>query len=360
LYALYTVNNSRNLQEIYNDKRSAYNGTPSSRGDSAFDAEIVYNVVVTMKRGKAAGLDGLTAEHFQHCHPCVPTILAKFFNLIMEAGKVPENFGYSYTIPLLKVNNARMSKSLTVNDFRGISISPVVSKIFENAILTLYKDYFITSDNQCGFKKNSSCSHAIYCVRQAVNTFTDSGSTVNLCALDLSKAFNKMNHHGLYIKLMARNVPNCLLEILEHWFSICSTCVRWGQFVSRFVYLSCGVRQGGVLSPYLFSIYVDDVIDKITRSNIGCNLRLMCISIFMYADDLLILSPSVTYLQRLIRLVESELIFLDMPINASNSMCIRVGPRHNIKCVDITAVNGTIIPWVNACRYLGIYIMSCR
>ena len=47
----YTVNNSRNLQEIYNDKRSAYNGTPSSRGDSAFDAEIVYNVVVAMKRG---------------------------------------------------------------------------------------------------------------------------------------------------------------------------------------------------------------------------------------------------------------------------------------------------------------------
>jgi hypothetical protein len=49
---------------------------------------------------------------------------------MMEAGKVPENFGY--TIPLLKVNNARMSKSSTVNDFRGISISPVVSKIFEN------------------------------------------------------------------------------------------------------------------------------------------------------------------------------------------------------------------------------------
>ena len=84
----------------------------------------------------------------------------------------------------------------------------------------------------------------------------------------------------------------------------------------------------------------------------------MCISIFTYADDLLILSPSVTYLQRLIRLVESEFIFLDMPINASKSMCIRVGRRHNIKCVDITAVNGTIIPWVNACRYLGIYIMS--
>ena len=43
-----------------------------------------------------------------------------------------------------------------------------------------------------------------------------------------------------------------------------------GQFVTRFVYMSCGVRQGGVLSPHLFSIYVDDVIDKISRSNASC------------------------------------------------------------------------------------------
>ena len=121
-----------------------------------------------MKKGKAAGLDGLTAEHFQHCHPCVPTVLSKLFNLIMEVGKVPDNFGSSYMIPLLKVNNTSMSKSLSVNDFRGISISPVVLKIFENAVLIIFKHYFKTSDNQFEFKKNSSCSHAIYSLRQAI------------------------------------------------------------------------------------------------------------------------------------------------------------------------------------------------
>ena len=64
-----------------------------------------------------------------------------------------------------------------------------------------------------------------------------------------------------------------------------------------------------------------DVIDKVISSKDGCKLRLMCISIFMYADDLLIVSPTVTYLQKLIRLVEVELVILDMPINASKSMC---------------------------------------
>ena len=84
----------------------------------------------------------------------------------------------------------------------------------------------------------------------------------------------------------------------------------------------------------------------------------MGISIFMYADDLLILSPSVTYLQKLIRLVEVELTHLDMPINTGKSMCIRIGHRYNSKCADITDYNGVIIPWVISCRYLGIYILS--
>ncbi len=55
-------------------------------------------------------------------------------------------------------------------------------------------------------------------------------STVNICALDLSKAFDKMNHSGLFIKLMERRVPNNFLQLLENWFKIGETCVRWGSF----------------------------------------------------------------------------------------------------------------------------------
>ena len=84
----------------------------------------------------------------------------------------------------------------------------------------------------------------------------------------------------------------------------------------------------------------------------------MFISIIMYADDLLIMPPSVTFLQKLIRLVEIELTSLDMLINARKSMCMRIGTRHNAKCVDITAYDGIVIPWVTVCRYLGIYIVS--
>jgi len=91
---------------------------------------------------------------------------------------------------------------LTLDDFRGISISPVISKLFELAILERFSSLFETSDSQFGFKRNLSCSHVIYNVRNVIENYTSHGSTVNVCSIDLSKTFDRMNHYALYIKLM--------------------------------------------------------------------------------------------------------------------------------------------------------------
>ena len=80
--------------------------------------------------------------------------------------------------------------------------------------------------------------------------FDGGGATVNLCALDLSKAFDKLNHYRLFVKTMNVSMPNALLEVLENWFSETITCVRFGSATSVFVYLECGVRHGGVQSPH--------------------------------------------------------------------------------------------------------------
>ena len=224
---------SINLQNIYENMRPNYCGLPYD-DELLFDVELVDKSVRSLERGKAAGLDTLTAEHLQNCHPALCTLLNKLFNLIIKTGYVPNSFGCSYTVPLPKSNYASFSKSLTVDDFRGISISPVVSKIFEKCIFDRYQKFFETSDNQFGFKKGMGCSHAIYTVKNVVDHFSRQGSTVNLCALDLRKAFDKMNHHGLFITLMKRMIPINLLCTLEYWFSMCSTCVRWRSSFSNF------------------------------------------------------------------------------------------------------------------------------
>ena len=85
------------------------------------------------------------------------------------------------------------------NDFRGIAISSAISKVFELGILDRLKLYFDTKDNQFGFKKGLGCSHAIYSPKHS-NQLVKGGSNVNLCALDRTKAFDKTNHHALFIK----------------------------------------------------------------------------------------------------------------------------------------------------------------
>ena len=109
-----------------------------------------------------------------------------------------------------------------------------------------------------------------------------------------------MNHHGLFVKLIQRRIPSKLLYILEQWFLTSSTCVKLGSFVSDFFDLRCGVRQGGVLSPYLFAVYIDNVFECVSDCGLGCTIKQYCMSIFMYADDIILLATSVSALQRLL------------------------------------------------------------
>ena len=98
-------------------------------------------------------------------------------------------------------------------------------------------------------------------------------STVNLCTIGLSKAFDPMNHYGLFVRLMQRRIPTKLLYILEQWFMTVSTCVKWGSCVFEFFDLRCGVRQGGVLSTYLFAVYINNVFECVSDSGLGCTVK---------------------------------------------------------------------------------------
>ena len=144
-------------------------------------------------------------------------------------------------IPIPK--NDSNSKILTSDDFRGITISPIISKVFENCLLIIMNEYLETSDSQFGFKKELGCTQAIYTVRSTVDYFTINNSTVNLCTIDICKCFDKLNNHALFLKLMCRNVPRNVILILKCWFTKVFVTVKWKSYLSRTVKLEAGVRQ---------------------------------------------------------------------------------------------------------------------
>ena len=110
------------------------------------------------------------------------------------------------------------------------------------------------------------------------------------------------------------------------------TCVKWCNVWSSWFTLCCGIRQGGVL----FAIYVDGLVNQVKLCAFGCYIRCTCISILLYADDILLLAPSILNIRNSAATVcvcvcvcEKE---LDMSINVKKSTCLRIGARCNVKC----------------------------
>ena len=116
---------------------------------------------------------------------------------------------------------------------------------------------------------------------------TQHHSPIYTCFLDTSKAFDKINHFKLFRKLLDRKTLIVIVRILLFWYSKQTICVKWGRCISDYFSISNGVRQGGNLSSKLFSVYVDDISDKLVKSKVGCSIDL-CMHHVMYADDIVL------------------------------------------------------------------------
>ena len=97
------------------------------------------------------------------------------------------------------------------------------------------------------------------------------------------------------------------------------------------------------------------VVDKVRATNAGCYLSSVYMSIILYADEIMLIAPSINALQCLMAVCEKELLYLDMHVNVKKSTCIRFGARYNAECACLSLAQGKPIQWSSHCRYLGVY-----
>ena len=183
------------------------------------------------------------------------------------------------------------------DNYRTIALANVISKLVENVILNRIEDKLLTTSHQFGFKSEHGTDMCIYVVKEIIDRYRTCNGHVYMCFLDASKAFDRVNHDILFRKLVTRGVPGYIIRILLHWYSNQTMFVKWGNALSQPFSVSNGVRQGGVLSPFLFNVYMDDLSIILSRSTaIGDTV----INHLMYDNDHVLIASSSSGLQKLI------------------------------------------------------------
>ena len=139
------------------------------------------------------------------------------------------------------------------------------------------------------------------------------------------------------------------------WYSDLQCRVRWGSTLSDWFSVKAGVRQGGILSPVFYCIYVDDLVEILSLVGIGCHLKGVFLSILLYADDMALMAPSLKGLQTLLSTTEAYCKKWDILLNAKKSKNLCFGKKHSLPLLQL---DGNDIEWVASWPYLGVVIKS--
>ena len=142
-------------------------------------------------------------------------------------------------------------------------------------------------------------------VNSVVDYYNRAGRAVYACALDLSKAFDLVSWEVLFSELLEMGVSPLALWCLMFIYSNQKFNVRWGNAFSNTFNVQNGVRQGAVSSPLLFCIYIDKVIKLLRCLTIGCQILGAYMGIWVYADDIILLFPSKTGLQEMVKICKN-------------------------------------------------------
>lgn len=245
------------------------------------DSSEVKKIINNLKNSAAVGVDGIPIKIIKSAKEILASPIADVINCCFEQGYFPEVFKTAKIIPLHKKGNKHDKEN-----FRPISILPSLSKIFEallkNSLSQFFEKNNILCSNQHGFRTNKSTTSAIENILNFIITNINSSNFVSSINLDLSKAFDLIDHDILLEKLeyygIRGNVQKLLSSYLKNRNSVveitqvCDTGEIKKYYSSRNE-IKHGVPQGSILGPLLFIIFINDL-----PSNSKFNIT-------MYADD---------------------------------------------------------------------------
>jgi hypothetical protein len=342
----------QNIQDIVDSQLAA-----SDFFDDSYiiNYQDVSDAIFKLNAHKNDGNLGISTDHFLHGGSDLHMHIAFLLTSIVVHGSVPSEFVSSTVIPIPKKPNVNATQS---DNYRGIALSSCFCKILDNIILAKNADRLSTSDLQFGFKRKSSTHMCTMVLKETLSYYVSNNSCTFCTFLDATKAFDRVNYCKLFHLLIKRGLPASVIRILIVMYTGHCVRVAWAGLASSFFNAVNGVKQGGVLSPILFCIYMDDLLVKLHKSGVGCYIGTAFVGALAYADDIVLLAPSPSAMRKLLSVCESYALDFDISFNAGKSNFILVMPNSNQRLRTqmnncTFSIGGAPVVKVNSYLHLG-------
>jgi len=229
---------------------------------------------------------------------------------------------YSTIVSIPKNLRASLCSS---DNYRGIALCCSLCKVLDMVIIDQFHEHLYTSELQFGFKSGHSTTLCTAVYIETVDYYVSRNTDVFSCLLDASKAFDKVHFGKLFRLLIKRNMPMLVIRLLLDSYTRQKMCVSWNTCKSRYFDVENGVKQGGVLSPILFIVYIDELIVLLSKSGLGCHIGPHFVGALGYADDLTLISPSLRALNTMLTICHNFAQEYNITFNSSKTKCINFG-----------------------------------
>lgn len=299
----------------------------------------------------SAGLDNIHPSTAKLVADVIGRPFSYVINLMFSTGVFPQQLKKAKIIPVFKKGNRECAAN-----YRPISIlsffSKIVEKCFVNRLIKYLSKFNILSPHQYGFRAGLSTDYAVLSFTDKIKTAIDSGCYAGALFVDLSKAFDSINHSILSAKLESIGVVGPALTLINSYLSHRKQAVFISNTLSSFKTTNIGVPQGSILGPILFLIYINDLPTCLT----GCES-------FLYADDTTILSCNTSVSAVTLNLSNDFNNILlwcrknSLQINATKTTFMIFHSHQKALSFNPVILSSNLsIPMVNQCSFLGVIL----
>ena len=271
--------------------------------DSSITLEEVKLAIRDLKRGKAVGIDGIMNEVFKYSGELVATYLWKLFDFIFTNEDFPLDWSRGLIVPLFK--GGSMEHRYDPGKYRGITLLSIVGKtytaVLNRRLSSWAESNNILHDEQAGFRKHRSTTDQLFILTECIISRRPNPTYVAF--IDISKAYDRVWREGLWSKLIKAGIIGKMLRVLKNIYKNVESSVLLGQLRTDFFNIEVGVRQGCLLSPLLFDLFLNDIVEVVNRLGKGVKCGNKRVSILLFADDIALMAETREDLELMLKTV---------------------------------------------------------